>query len=134
MTGYKVIQYRCGCEFIFILDPAKAIFKKGKCPEHWTNQETVMSWCIDCGAKTVDVPQAGHRRQRCKKCGYKHQLAVTRHAWKTKYRNRYYKSKKIKYNPQETDKQKAVRVVGEIVEKIKNKFAPPGGYVPLKNN
>ena len=67
--GYKVIKFRCGCKMIFILDPEKAILKRGRCPIHWKDQEYIILWCQDCGVEIKTSPQGGHSRRTCVPCG-----------------------------------------------------------------
>ena len=122
--NYKVIKYRCGCKYILITDKEKRIFKTGKCPEHWENQETVILWCSDCGVKIKAIPQAGHHQARCYQCAKQYQLEVNRKNWKTKYAGRYKQCGVIRYLTKEPENIKAKRIINEIFAEIRRKFMP----------
>lgn len=116
--NYKVLKYKCGCKYILITDPERVIYHRpghSKCPVHWTCQDYVLLWCVDCGVKIKAQPNAGYRQERCPSCKVERNRMRNRKAWKEKYKGRYYKSGRIRYHTEETEAEKAERIITDCI-------------------
>ena len=68
MIPYQIHQYKCGCRYVFIKDPAKRIIKDHKkCPIHKVFKRHIILFCEECGKRLQVIPLAINRK-RCYDC------------------------------------------------------------------
>jgi len=84
--NFKIIYYRCGCKYIFIIDKEKRIFKNYTlCPTHEHLISRVVLWCKDCGLKITETEaRTWQRKKRCLPCRDLKNLNRTKANWALK--------------------------------------------------
>lgn len=129
--NYKIIEYMCGCKYIWILDPDKVILPhQSKCPKHKKNQISITLWCADCGLKVVAIPLAGWRQKVCHKCGAKRQRENSK-KWNARHPNYFKVNTTDKHRTvelTETQEQKDIRHFKEWFRELQERFKPSTCY------